>query len=373
MDKIKYLHVMTHPAMFFNGNVIDMINTNEDYFNPQDHLFLVGYNDIFEKYKKYSNVKLVPKIMTKNFRSFIRFSNKANYVFLHQNCYYDYIRLIFTPIKIRKKYIWCVWGHDLYTNLGKVEGARERVKLIARRIGDVLINYEAKYYQGIGIGFRYDALEVKSRFKNKIRILMCPYPSDMKLEEIDSIIEAANSVEKDKNAPTKIMVAHSAHQYLHHKEMLEKLSAYKDENIIISLVLVYGNDAYATSVAEYAKSIFGDKIEVFRNRMDTKDYIQYLTTVDIGIFDQVHQSSLGNLNYLLYLGKKLYLNKDGVLKLAFLLEGIYMDTTDKLGLEPYERFIKENPSKERAKSYAAFIMNEKNQMDMWKSTIDILE
>ena len=277
------------------------------------------------------------------------------------------------PKRLKKKNIWCVWGHDLYANLGKVEGARERIKLIARRIGDLLINYETKYYKGIGIGFKYDALEVKSRFKNKTRILMCPYPSGMKLEEIDSIIEDTNSVEKDKDAPTKIMVAHSAHQYLHHKEMLKKLSAYKDENIIISLVLVYGNVAYATSVAEYAKSIFSDKVEVFRNRMDEKDYIRYLTTIDIGIFDQVHQSSLGNLNYLLYMGKKLYLNKDGVLRLAFLLEGIYPDTTDKLGLEPYEKFIRENLSKEGAKSYAAFIMNEKNQMDMWKSTIDILE
>lgn len=373
MKRIKYLHVMTHPSMFFNGNVIDMINKNEDYFNSKDHLFLVEYNDIFEKYKKYSNVKVVPKIMTKNFRKFLEFSNKADYIFLHQNWFYDYIRLIFTPIKIRKKYIWCVWGHDLYTNLGKSRGVKENIKLLARKIGDTMINYEAKYYKGIGIGFKYDALEIKKRFRNKTKIFMCPYPIGIKLEEIDSILAEKKISNGEKNKPKKIMIAHSAHEYLHHKEMLDKLSIYKDENIIISLPLVYGNSEYAKDIEKYAKRIFEKKVQVIKKRMNTKDYLRYITTVDVAIFDQVHQSGLGNLYYLLYMGKKLYLNKEGILKLAFLLEGSYIQTTDRLGLETYEKFIEENQRQERAKAYAEFIMNERNQLDMWKSTFDVLE
>lgn len=373
MDKIKYLHVMTHPAMFFNGNIIDTINLNNNYFNPEEHLFLVGYEDIFQKYKKYNNVVFVPKIMTKNYSKFISFSKKAQYVFLHQNWFYDFVRLIFTPIKIRKKYVWCVWGHDLYTNFLSAKGTKEKIKLILRKIGDMLINYEVKYYKGIGIGFKYDALQVKSRFKNKSRILMCPYPVGLKLQEIDAAVEEVNDGIKNKNKPIKIMVAHSAHQYLHHKEMLDKLAAYKNENIIISLPLVYGNMDYAKKIEEHARNIFADKVEILKKRMEPKDYIQYLTTVDIAIFDQIHQSGLGNLYYLIYLGKKLYLNKNGFFKLAFQLEGSYIDTTDKIGCETYENFIKENQSMERARAYAMYILNEKNQLEMWKSTFDILK
>jgi len=169
------------------------------------------------------------------------------------------------------------------------------------------------------------------------------------------------------------MVGHSAHQYLHHKEMLDKLSAYKNENILVSLVLVYGNQVYAKKVVEYAKKIFGEKVEILRNRMDFKDYLRYLSTVDIAVFDQIHQSGLGNLHYLLYMEKKIYLNKDGFLKQAFLLEGIYFNTTNKLGLEPFEEFVKGNFCKERGKQYATFLSDNQNRVDMWKSTLKSLE
>lgn len=158
MNDIKYLHIMTHPANFFNENVINMINTNLDDFNPNEHLFIVSNSEILNKLTGYGNVIYIPKIMTQNYMKFIQYCNRAQFVFLHQNWFYDFIRMIFTPIKIRKKYIWCVWGHDLYTNHGKVEGPKESIKLAIRRLGDSLINFESKWYRGIGIGFKYDAL-----------------------------------------------------------------------------------------------------------------------------------------------------------------------------------------------------------------------
>ena len=45
--------------------------------------------------------------------------------------------------------------------------------------------------------------------------------------------------------PIRNMVDHSAYEYLHHIDILDKLVVYKNENIIISLVLAYGNKAYA--------------------------------------------------------------------------------------------------------------------------------
>ena len=99
--------------------------------------------------------------MSRHFRKFIFYSMKAEYVFLHQNWYFDFLRFLFTPISIKKKYIWCVWGHDLHTNYGRLTGIKEKIKLILKNIGSFLINYEIKYYKGIGIGFKYDALAIK--------------------------------------------------------------------------------------------------------------------------------------------------------------------------------------------------------------------
>jgi dTDP-N-acetylfucosamine:lipid II N-acetylfucosaminyltransferase len=371
MRAIKYLHIMTHPAMFFNGNVIDMINTNIDIFDPKEHLFIVGYSDIYERYSIYDNVIFIPKIMTRNYMKFLKYSNNAQFVFLHQNWFYDFVRLFFTPISIRKKYIWCVWGHDLYTNHGKTEGTKEYIKLFIRKFGDLLINIESRWYRGVGIGFKYDSLEIKKRFKNKLDIFMCPYPSGTKIKDIDSIIMEQNN-NNNNTKKIKIMVGHSAHQYLNHFDILKKLSAYKDENIMISLPLIYGNEKYASEVEEYALELFGDKVEVLKERLDKHDYIRYLKSVDIAIMDQIHQTGLGNLNYFMYLGKKVFLNPKGILKQAFLLESIYFDSTDYIGNETFDSFVKKNKRLNRAREYARFTLNERNRFKMWKSTFDLL-
>lgn len=371
MSNIKYLHIMTHPAKFFNENIIKMINENKNDFKANEHIFLVGYEDIYMENKKYKNVIYIPKIMTKNYKKFIEYCNDSKYVFLHQNWFYDYIRLIFTPIKIRKKYVWCVWGHDLYTDLGKIKGVKERVKLIARKIGNILINFEVKYYKGIGIGFKYDSLEIKKRFKDKTKIFTCPYPVGITFEKINKIIQQKNTSENKLNI--KIMVAHSAHEYLNHKEILKKLSEYKNERIIISLPLVYGDMKYAKEIEKYAKDIFADKVEIIKSRMSTEEYIKYLNGVDIAILDQIHQSGLGNLFYLLLMNKKIYVNKDGILKLSFLLEGSNFCTTDNIGVESFKDFISKNNNQDNAKLYAEYIMSDINQKRMWKETFDLLK
>lgn len=371
--KIRYLHVMTHPAMFFNANIIKMINNRNNPFNPSEHLFLVGYDDIYSEYGQFSNVKLIKKIMTKNFKDFKKYAKKAEIVFLHQNYFYDYKRFIFTPNKIKRKFIWCVWGADLYTEFGEISSPNDVLRIIARKIGSFLVNMESKHYKAIGIGFRYDALEIKKRFRHDINIVMCPYPADITKARIDDVIKdyqakATNLLD----GPKRIMVAHSAHPYLNHKKMLDKLSAYKDENIIISLVLSYGNQAYAESVERYANNIFGQKVEIIRDYMNSEEYIEYLASVDIAIFDQQIQSGLGNLYYLLYMGKKIYLNDEGILNLSMKLEGVYINNTSNIGIESFLEFSKEVFNKKKGLQFAEYYIDEHNMVDMWLRTLKSL-
>ncbi|WP_128896350.1 TDP-N-acetylfucosamine:lipid II N-acetylfucosaminyltransferase [Longirhabdus pacifica] len=367
MKSFKYLHIMTHPAMFFNENIIDMIHLNNDTFDSAEHLFIVGYEDIYNKYKMYDNVILIPKIMTKNYGKFLRYCNNAQFVFLHQNWFYDFIRLLITPIKIRKKYIWCVWGHDLYTNYGMTTGLKERTKMFLRKIGGLLINFESKYYKGIGIGFKYDALEIKKRFKKNINIYLCPYRIGLDKEVVERIKSSNDTVYENKSN-IKIMIGHSAHSYLNHKKILKKLEKFKDENILISLPLVYGNQKYAQEVIQYSKSIFGeDKVEVLERRLSSVDYIKYLNSVDVAIMDQVQQSGLGNLYSLLFLNKKVYLNGDGVLSQAFFLEGLYLNETSQIDRQSFEEFAQCSNKSEYW--YPGYMLDDTNMIRMWKETL----
>ena len=66
---------------------------------------------------------------------------------------------------------------------------------------------------------------------------------------------------------------------------------------------------------------------LYRKRAVTWPFIFYtiiwtLSTVDTCILDYTHQSALGNINLLLGMNKKLYLNDSGIIKTAMILEGI---------------------------------------------------
>lgn len=367
MSEIKYLHIMTHSSPFNNG-IINMINEEEG-FLPQEHLFLIQNEKVFQDAQKYANVRFMPSMMWKNFKNLLNYEKQAKYVFLHQNWFYDFTRFLFTPLSIKRKYIWCVWGHDLYTNMGRPEGTREILKAILRKAGDFLINREIRFYKGIGIGFKYDALEIKKRFKDKIDIYMLPYLTDATTEMLNGIMSENTRKEGE---PVRVMVGHSAHPYLNHKHVLNLLSKYKDENILISLVFAYGNANYARQIEEYAKSIFGEKVEVKKDRMPLEEYLRYLNSVDVAICDQIMQSGLGNIHHLMYLGKKIYLNGEGFLHQAFILEGLNIDATEKIERETFTEFIKENSHKERARNYAAYLSEHKNYVDMWLNTLETL-
>ena len=375
MGNIKYLHVMTHPATFFNSNIIRMFNDKNNPFKPSEHLFLVSYDDIYNECNMFTNVVLVKKIMTKNLKIFNKYARVSEIIFLHHNSFYDYKRFICVPNDIKRKIVWCVWGPDLYTDFGgALLSVKDILRFVARKIGSFFINMESKYYKAIGIGFRYDALEIKHRFKHDINIVMCPYPSDIKKSKVDDVIN--NYQLKNDNSigkPIRIMVAHSAHPYLNHKKILDKLSAYKNENIIISLVLSYGNKSYGASVEKYAYSIFGNKVEIIRNYMSSEQYLEYLASVDIAIFDQKIQSGLGNLYYLLYMGKKVYLNKDGILKLAMNLEGVKTGNTNEIGFESFLTFSKNFTNNERGKRFGEYYINEDNLLNMWLLTFDLIK
>jgi hypothetical protein len=357
--------------MFFNGNVIEMINSKEQYFTKDEHLFIVAYDDIYEKYKN-DNVILIKGITGKNLKLFKKYAKMASYVFMHSNDFMHIKRMILTPKSIKKKYIWCVWGGDLYTDFLKITTVKEFAFYLIYRVGAFLINREAKYYKGIGIGFRYDALEIRRRFhRRNIKIVTTPYLSDVKLNDVNKIINACKEKTVNEN-PLKVMVAHSAHSYLNHKEILDKLSKYKDEDMIISLVLAYGNKRYASDVEQHARKLFGDKVEIIKDRTDSNEYIKYLHSVDIAVFDHKHQSALGNLYYLLYMGKKVYLNSDGILKLAMRLEDINTFDTHQIGIESFEHFSSLDFNRNNGQVFAEFYMDENNTYKMWNRTLNDL-
>lgn len=372
----KYLHVMTHRNSFFNGGVIELIKKcDQNFFTYGEHMFIVTHKDLKDQYVEDENVVYIPYIYGSNFKSFLKHATDVEIVFLHQNWCLDFIRLLFTPKKIKKKYIWCVWGHDLYkdnTPLPMRNAAvfvKYLIKYVLMVIGRNLIDREIRLYKGIGIGFKYDALEIKKRFKDKVQIFRTPYPTGINSIRIDEII--AKCCKKDHTDSYRVMVGHSAHPYLNHISILDKLSKYKNEPILISLVLVYGNMDYAKYVSDYAVRIFGhEKVEIKCDRMSVEEYISYLNSVDVAIFDQKIQCALGNINQLLYLKKKVFINAKGFIKIPFELETIYLPVTDEIEDMTFEQFLAYDQGVvEAGYDYAKRIYNPGAAERMWRRTL----
>lgn len=341
----KYLHVMTHHHSSFNAGVIELIKKCDQSFIYGEHVFIVTHNDLKDQYAKDENVVYIPHIFGINFSSFLKYATESEIVFLHQNWCLDFVRFLFTPKKIKRKYIWCVWGHDLYKDNTPLPirniatSIKYFIKSILMGFGRYLIDREIGLYKGIGVGYKYDALEVKKRFKDKVQIFRTPYSSSgINTVRLDEII--AKCCKENKTDSYRVMVGHSAHPYLNHISILDKLSKYRNEPILISLVLVYGNMDYAKYVSDYAVKIFGpEKVEVKRDRMTIEEYVQYLNSVDVAIFDQKIQSALGNVHQLLYLKKKVFINSKGFLKTPMELENIYLPITDEIADMTFEQFL----------------------------------
>jgi hypothetical protein len=107
-----------------------------------------------------------------------------------------------------------------------------------------------------------------------------------------------------------ILVGNSADPSNNHIEALEKLLPYKDQDIKICVPLSYGDQAHAKKVIEQGKDWFGEKFFPMVSFMPFDQYLKFLKSVDIAIFNHKRQQAMGNIITLLGMGKTVYVRRD---------------------------------------------------------------
>lgn len=134
------------------------------------------------------------------------------------------------------------------------------------------------------------------------------YVGTMPLDPRKSCVygEVMEKCEKGMN----IIIGNSATKENNHIEVFEKLEHLKNENIKIVCPLSYGDMNYAKEVIKIGKEIFADKFEPITEYMKYEDYINFLGTFQVGIFNNNRQQGMGNINALLRRGKKVYIRSD---------------------------------------------------------------
>ncbi|NBH36088.1 hypothetical protein D3Z58_21775 [Clostridiaceae bacterium] len=123
------------------------------------------------------------------------------------------------------------------------------------------------------------------------------------------------SKEMKKNEVKKgILVGHRGTITSGHLEVLHRMEKWKKKIDIVLCPLVYGNPDYIEEVEKSGQELFGEQWKSIRKWMDKKEYYNYLEeTIDIAVFNTNASEGNNTVFFLIYAGKKVYVNKNSEL------------------------------------------------------------
>ncbi len=195
-----------------------------------------------------------------------------------------------------KKTYFHFWGGDFY-NYRCPAGSSQEV--LNRRI----FFYAFQKARGLLflIGGEYEKFREITHVSNKNFIV--PMPKDP--EDKINYAELRGSGSEDKET-CNIIVGNSSTVTNHHEDVFRMLLKYKDCGIRVFSPLSYGDETYREKTIAVGKELLGDLFCPVTDYMEKDQYLKFLARMDVGIFFCDRQQALGNIWYLLGLGKKVY-------------------------------------------------------------------
>lgn len=292
----KILHIFNDSP--YTEKFIRFINK---YFEPTEHQFIIlCLNDkskFLEFYKTQTNCSV-----TQSKSIYFKYSQdfkSAKQIIIHQLNKPQLMAslLIFYP-QAYKKMVWSIWGGDVYFYKYKSNSLKDTLIEFLRKIIIAKIPVISSYIKG-----DYD--EVVKIYNSSAKYIKAKYPSPI---EEEKILKFANRNKQNADC-ISILVGNSADSSNEHIAAFNLLQKFKDENIKVFSVLSYGgNTNYTDSVIQSGKKIFGDKFKPILDYMNFEDYLSFLGSIDICVFNHKRQQGLGNVYILLALQKKVFMD-----------------------------------------------------------------
>ncbi|WP_042988077.1 TDP-N-acetylfucosamine:lipid II N-acetylfucosaminyltransferase family protein [Vibrio cholerae] len=294
----KFLHIGT------NGNFIkSFIEFIKEEFDFNEHYFLITSDN--NNNPIYSNATYSPRTVFSRlkyyFEAIIRM-HQAKKIVLHGIFDIKLNFILFLMPWLLKKCHWVIWGGDLYIHVLGEKNLRWKFNEFIR--GPVIRNmgYLLTYIPG-DVNLARECYRAKGYFKECLM-----YTSNIIDPHVIGNEIKQSEIKKDSSV--SILVGNSADPSNHHIETFKKLLPYKDENIRIFAPLSYGDDIYANEIIEKGKEWFGDKFFPITSIMEKSEYLKFLNTIDIAIFNHKRQQAMGNTITLLGMGKTVYIRTD---------------------------------------------------------------
>ncbi len=323
--KYKYVHALwnsdTH--IKFYSNLVNLINNN---LCREEHLFVAIDKEVYLKLSKWENVEFYHSRCPES-SSIVRYClHKGQWVILHG------IRasvLILKPWDY-KRVIWRSWGGGVQF----IYNEGEHIKNLLKRILAPVRKHMVRNFYAVGIANAVDDIDVRQAFGD-VNTVQLNYTSS----DVDRLLEMVKHV-AHKGSTINIMVGHSGRSYDNHICVLESLRKFLKEDILIHLILSYGDSEYMDSVEEYVHRYWPEKIIIHKEFMELEDYIAFLSKMDIAIFDGTVSYALANIEWMIEMEKTIVLNRYGVIKKAFDENSIPYVCSDCLATMSLEELIR---------------------------------
>lgn len=273
----RFIHIMFNDK--FNKPFVDFLNRN---FDAKEHLVLCKrwFNEF--PFPQGENVIEIQTLKKLNFTN-------AEEIFCHSLFDNELVEYLYNHQDILKeKAYWLIWGGDLY------EAPRDEKNDFVR-----------ENFRGYITDVDGDRAVLEKRYttrKNK-KFYHATYTFPVTLDMID---KAKKSLKK-RNA-TIIQINNSCDDST--LEMLDILSKFKDENIIIKTILSYAKLEFKEQIIDKGSAIFGDKFEFIETILSPQEYAKYVSENDVLVLNQNCQQGLGNSFLALVFGAKLYIRSE---------------------------------------------------------------
>jgi hypothetical protein len=274
----------------FIPKFIEFMETNVDEFERKNLFWMIGDAD---KYviRERENIDYDANYCTVS--ALIRLSvamHKADKIILHGLFLNRILFLLaFQPWLLKKSY-WIIWGGDLYREKAVSIKARiiEYVRApVIKRMGH-LISYLDEDIRLARHWYGCEGRHHHSFF----------YPSNLfkQLSQSES-----NSQE------LCIQVGNSADPSNNHLQVFDLLKKTKLPNFRVLSPLSYGNRSYAKHIECLGQEYFGENFTGYMEMMPVEEYLDFLQSIDVAIFNHKRQQAMGNMITLLGFGRKVYM------------------------------------------------------------------
>lgn len=357
--KVKYVHIFYRKDIKFNLEFVKLLNNHPESFNIDEHLFVTPYLEVYDNIKNYVNA-----IFDSNGKNLVnKYGETGKWIIAHS---FNSVKEILT-IKNRflGRVIWRYWG-------GGITGFQYESKQILQNSIKKILNYEYKKkvsgFRAIGIANVVDILDVHSIFP-QMQTYGIAYVSDENMKSIDSI---KKNNKKMKDETINVVVGHRGGREGNHIEILKNLRRFESKNMSIFVPLSYGDQQYIEEVKACICNEQFKNVSIIDSFMKYDEYCEFLNKMDIGIYDGLNSYALGNISLMLTFGKKVILNKEGILKTAFDYDKVPCGTTNELSSITYEEFIKAFDYSKCSES-TLFIHNIQHYIDELKRLFNSLD